>query len=637
MNERDESEALEIAWTEYEKENWAVAVVLWREMISRFPANPSGYIGLALTHKKLQHFEVAEAVLSQAIIAFPASEPVRVEYAWSANHCGDHNEARRRWATVRSLFRDSPHGYLGGGFTEKSIGNAKAAEDILSSGRKILPKNEAIALNYGWTANLQKNWAIAKQRWDSLLKEFPENVEMTQGRTQAVERLSLVESSQILKGSSMKVNTDFEEVKEYPIKTIELIESSKSHLFNVVLVTMIKDEVSYLDEWINYYINLGVSYFVIYDNNSTDDLYAWSRKYINLGFIQLVYWPKNNSQLAAFTHAYEIHRHLAKYLCFFDVDEFLVLKNHDSISEFMEFVQGDQVLIPWLNFGYCNHKTKPEGLVIENYKHTSFGPTLVKQIIKPEKVEFVGVHCSHPTSGSSIKYEDGSVAPHTSICAKPRYLNAQINHYHTKSFEEYLTRVAKGEAALYVNKNIIPFALIDYEKNSSYFEDFAIKKNIQKTKDLINFHNNLTEDVHIFLNPNYSKFQCNNELIYKFLIIIGNYLTNDIIVRDTNYKFVSINQNDDFNLQSSLNSDFCELYLRNNIIFEAFVKSNNFSSFINFYKLVPQSKYSTGTLLLIKEEIYESFYLIKIFYNRTITSAEQSVNFTENSLKIYFS
>lgn len=404
---------------------------------------------------------------------------------------------------------------------------------------------------------------------------------------------------------------------------------------DVVLIAIVKNEVEYLDEWINYYIALGVSYFVIYDNNSDDKLYAWARKYINLGYLHLVFWPNKNRQIDAYNHAHKLYENIANYLCFFDIDEFLVLKKHSTIMQFMDDMACDQLLIPWLNFSYCNHEKKPQGLVIENYIYAATGAAQVKQIVKPDKVKSIGVHSSAPTEGAIVKFEDGTPASRSSVHPDPKYINAQINHYQTKSYEENVIRLKKGEASYVVNKNLADFKIIDYETQTDYVKDTEIFDKIEQTKKLIEFHNNIDEDCQVYLNENYSKFHTVNYAIQKLLICIGNFFDNDIIKRTSKFKFTSLNKADVYELQESLNKSHCEVFIKNKINFNKLTESNNFLLYIQIFRLAKNNSYSTSYILIEQEYGDVNLYKLKLTVTKEIRQIGTPIEIEENRLILF--
>ena len=136
--------------------------------------------------------------------------------------------------------------------------------------------------------------------------------------------------------------------------------------FGVVLVCIVKNEADYLEEWLAYHIALGIDHVVIYDNGSTDGSAAVLERYINHGLVTRIDWPLGGGQLAAYNHALRMFWATARWLAFYDVDEFLVPLLDDDIPSFLaRFEDAAVVRVPRTEFGFSGHRTRPEGLSIE--------------------------------------------------------------------------------------------------------------------------------------------------------------------------------------------------------------------------------------------------------------------------------
>ncbi len=363
--------------------------------------------------------------------------------------------------------------------------------------------------------------------------------------------------------------------------------------FNVVIATMIKDESEYINEWISYYINLGVEHFFIYDNNSTDDLYKVLSSYINAGLVTLFFWPKSYGQWDAFNHAKFLVDGKAKFLGFFDIDEFLVLKNDENIYKFLIRLNADQVLIPWKTFGYCGNYSKPKTLVTESYLYANNNKVEhVKHFFRPESVINAGVHCSTPLNGAIVKMEDGEIVSPNHICENPKYLNAQVNHYQTKSFEEFTERVSKGEAAPFVNKIVPPFSTIDLKSNLLNFDDSALRY-VNSTKEIMNFHKNLPIDPHAYglRQINQVLYKSKNIVILNLLTAIGNFIIGySSLKRTTDYHFFQKKFNssysefimEPFEFSSAINKGNIKVFHDNRLDILEFIDSIHFKGWSHF-------------------------------------------------------
>jgi hypothetical protein len=116
---------------------------------------------------------------------------------------------------------------------------------------------------------------------------------------------------------------DFPEKREQPQKVQAHVPGDEA--VRVCLCSMIYNNARFLDEWVRYHAFLGVDSFLIYDNNSEDNLEREVRRLAAEGFrIQRVFWPWIKTQQAGFSHcSMRARREGCTWGLFIDVDEFL--------------------------------------------------------------------------------------------------------------------------------------------------------------------------------------------------------------------------------------------------------------------------------------------------------------------------
>lgn len=267
-----------------------------------------------------------------------------------------------------------------------------------------------------------------------------------------------------------------------------------------IAISMFKDEEPYLDEWLCHHLGLGIGHFVLFDNGSTDNSRGALRKYINRGIVTLIDWPMPGAQVEAFNYAAQIYRHASDWLTFLDTDEFLVLKHHTDITSFLsDFDEAtDQVLIPWLNFGYSGHITRSPTLTIDTYFFSSIQERVqTKHFVRSERLLRAGVHSSK-TSNNNACLEDKTPTKPGILVLNASYENAQINHYATRSKAEFDQRVLKGEASGQPNKNPMPFPAVSPKENPRWRLDNSILRHRARTLEILNRFKLLPEVPHRF-------------------------------------------------------------------------------------------------------------------------------------------
>ena len=257
------------------------------------------------------------------------------------------------------------------------------------------------------------------------------------------------------------------------------------HILSIMAI--MKNEGPYIKEWLDYHILVGVEKFYLYDNESTDDTKRILEPYIKKGIVDYTYWPGKAQQMIAYTDAFNKHANDTKWMAIIDLDEFLVAADYDTIPEFLETLPKNfaELVIGWEQFGSSGHKTKPDGLVIENYKYHAAKSWGIKSIVNPRLVyETTNPH-THEVAGFMIdengkrlgridQTENRNITTH----------KIRINHYVTKSFDEYIERMNKGTATkqpISEYRSLEKFKM--YDKNEVY--DNTMDKYVKKLKKIL--------------------------------------------------------------------------------------------------------------------------------------------------------
>jgi hypothetical protein len=204
----------------------------------------------------------------------------------------------------------------------------------------------------------------------------------------------------------------------------------------VALVCMAKDEDHYIQEWVNYHLKLGFDNVFIYENN-------WRCSLENDRVIKIpIDGPAR--QVMAYNHFVQNLTEHFDWAAFFDVDEFLVLKQHSSIKDFIEdYKDYDGIGVNWHLFG-SNGLASPGGEYSVLKRFTKRGRTVnqhIKTILKLRTDIFMAQH------NPNIPIVD----PNRNIIDGPFNLTgddsiAQLNHYFCKSKEEFLAKVKRGKS-----------------------------------------------------------------------------------------------------------------------------------------------------------------------------------------------
>jgi hypothetical protein len=205
---------------------------------------------------------------------------------------------------------------------------------------------------------------------------------------------------------------------------------------------VLKNEGLYLPEWIEYHLLVGVELFDLVLNNNQDNSTDILRPYVSSGIVTLSSWPGRYQQKAAFTaHV----RMLGTYSCWvatIDADEFLVPREGRSVPEILRRFEGKPgVEINWVMFGTNGKMRRENGLVMERFPiHTAWDlpeNRHVKTIVNPRMVERCETHRHFYMNRGHAVDMKGREAKEWFLDVPPVHETLWINHYWTKSVEEF--------------------------------------------------------------------------------------------------------------------------------------------------------------------------------------------------------
>jgi hypothetical protein len=233
-----------------------------------------------------------------------------------------------------------------------------------------------------------------------------------------------------------------------------------------------RDEAPYLREWIEFHRLVGVERFFLYDNLSIDNHREVLAPYVADGTVVVHDWPISYmAQMPCYQACLDHHRDDSRWIAFIDVDEFLFSPTGAPLPEVLrDYERWPGVGVHWAIFGTSGHRSRPDGLVIENYLHRmdlSLPNTsghdnwfrtrmYVKSIIDPKRTTAPrSGHLFHHTDGTPVDENERPLERGFTEPEDHSYERLRINHYFTKSEEEYdLRRTNKVRVAFGVVENI---------------------------------------------------------------------------------------------------------------------------------------------------------------------------------------
>ena len=135
---------------------------------------------------------------------------------------------------------------------------------------------------------------------------------------------------------------------------IKSLFNKKVKINKICLCVIAKQENQYIKEFVEHYKKYGIDKIYIYDNNDIDgEKFEYSiENYIKNGFIELInYKGIKIPQIKAYNDCYKRYNKFYDWLIFFDVDEFIFLKNYNSLKSFLNrkrFEKCNRVEFNWI-------------------------------------------------------------------------------------------------------------------------------------------------------------------------------------------------------------------------------------------------------------------------------------------------
>ncbi|MBR1806871.1 MAG: glycosyltransferase family 92 protein [Selenomonadaceae bacterium] len=236
--------------------------------------------------------------------------------------------------------------------------------------------------------------------------------------------------------------------------------------YNLAVAAIFKDEARYIREWLDYHLLAGVEHFYLYNNESSDNYAEILKPYIDANIVTLIDWRGKIMQYPAYDDAVERFRFFCRYMAFIDIDEFIYPKTGQSIVDVADEVlskcpEAVGLLVNLQHYGSNGHEAADYSKgVLERFTRraqtnwkdcvngNNLGNFFWKIVINPRAVKFFkNPHSADTFNCESCVNSDGVTdykCGDDNIVADDKIV---LNHYFTKSREEFVTRRLKGTVA----------------------------------------------------------------------------------------------------------------------------------------------------------------------------------------------
>ena len=265
----------------------------------------------------------------------------------------------------------------------------------------------------------------------------------------------------------------------------------------ICMCVIAKEENRYIREFAEFYKKMGVDKIFLYDNNDItgERFEEVIGDYMDNGFVDIIdYRGLKSPKEKSYNDCYHKKMNLYDWFIFYDVDEFIYLKDFKSLKTFLgdkRFEKCQRVQLNWVFYTDNNllyYEDKPVQIRFTEKepnarKSKSGGQQEIKSIVRGN-IENINIHCIYAIDSSLYNCDGfGEKKPVKHIITlQPDYENYYIKHYYSKSTEEFIDKIMRTDAYYKDAVGITNFKIHRY---------FSYSKVTKEKLDLIENRTNL--------------------------------------------------------------------------------------------------------------------------------------------------
>ena len=274
------------------------------------------------------------------------------------------------------------------------------------------------------------------------------------------------------------------------LEKIEILRNYKISNLKVCVCTLGKDENRYIKEFVEHYKKYGVDKIYLYDNNDIDGEKFESviGEYIDNEFVEIINWrgiKGTSTYYLIMDSCYQKHHDQYDWLIFYEIDEFLYLKNYRDVKSYLmsnRFNRCESIQLNWVHMSDNNqiyYENKPlierfpkkgKNVVKNHFNYICY----VKTIIRGHLKKYINITHNHLLS-EDVRACNGfgrKSMIQDIVSLKPDYNYYYIKHYYSKSVQEFIDKINRGDLLRGNDKKIVDWAI----------EKFFYINKITKTK-----------------------------------------------------------------------------------------------------------------------------------------------------------
>jgi hypothetical protein len=202
--------------------------------------------------------------------------------------------------------------------------------------------------------------------------------------------------------------------------------------------------------------------------------------------------PGTKPQWLAYEDGLSRLRGEADWVALIDLDEFVVLPRHRSVQDFLaEHADLDAIAVNWKMFGSSGHERHEPGLVMERFTRCAprkfSGNRSIKTLARVDAIVTPRVHTCQFRDGVRYQTVAGEeIAPGAGRSRSVSHDAIRINHYFTRSHEEWQAKSARGRGAKPADHPLKHRKESEFERNDrNEEEDLVILERAAEVRALV--------------------------------------------------------------------------------------------------------------------------------------------------------
>lgn len=273
----------------------------------------------------------------------------------------------------------------------------------------------------------------------------------------------------------------------------EIQEEKNINNTKVCLCTPAKNENRYIREFVEHYEKYGVDKIFLYDNNDIEGekFDEILRDYIEKGFVEVRDWRgKAKALMQMMNDCYQTNYQIYDWLIFYELDEYIHLSNYTNVKPFLNLPRFKHCEVIYLNLIchtdnnliYYDNRSLAERFPRTVPKYKKGGYRLeIKSILRGHipNIEITNNHLLSTDLHNCNGYGNKNRYYYKTYSNQNDYKNYYIDHYYSKSTEEFIEKLNKGDVYLDTLKYVM-------QRVDKYFTQSEI------TKEKIDFIENKT-------------------------------------------------------------------------------------------------------------------------------------------------